>query len=943
MDFPHLNDTKFPNVGNVDVYAYQNDFDYPRWKPNTKAYLVNVRWNGDYADCVKFESDEVRDDWFDALVANTIEDNPDCAVTLDKLGTNFIQNFIKVPLPYDRAAQFNYLVVDVPVMTSDDNMLNYETRDGYRRWYFFINGFTSLAPSTTTLTIAMDVWTQYINSVGFNYMMLERGHAPVAATDTDEYLKNPIDNCEYLLVPDVDFGRGTVTRGGEFVPFGNGEKYLCFASTCTPAQITGVGSAVYSSDYSFTDPIFSDASDYPDSSNRWGRAYNVSGYGYGSGKSYENCAVPTGNSLTSNGRVPDNVTVYAVPTGDADAFFSDCMRVSPTFFKTVVGFFMVARDLLTLGAVYTVAGHAVYACTGSAKKLADVTLTRDMFGYPEEYQRFAKLYTFPYSELEVTDNNGKSATVRIEDTGSMAANAVVALAYPYLNMRLFLDGIGGVGAESYKWADLRSTSDESISNADWYKYCFDMQIPMYGLYMDGQTSWELNNYATALGNARESALINYHNSAREANNAMGNAQDSANTNRVNSQAAATTQETNADNTANTNQTNTNNDATTLSSNHANARSCATDVTATQNAKANADAASFNTKSTQNILTTNADATAKNGYANNFAHATTKEETHTSVANTAHSSYAELGGVAGQALVAGVSGFLTAGPVGAGLGASLSIASNAGQLAGALVTAHNETVTAQCDTAVTSLQTIYNNSNVTRTVASNNANNSTTIEYNNASTSHLVNAATNTTARQNSCDSANTANTVGTMNTNAANTASMIKTNAANTRSTAHTNAQRLSNTLNTNAEYTDRAALVAAQDILRNTQNGYKARLSDSKRNSPVVLCSASGDPAPDYMRTRGVQIKVRTQSRNAIRCAGDEFVRYGYSLNQIWHVKSLTLMKHFTYWKAKDCWVYDKCQTNDSAQRGIAAIFEQGVTVWSNPEEIGMVNPYDN
>lgn len=120
MDFPHLNDTKFPNVGNVDVYAYQNEFDYPRWKPNTKAYLVNVRWNGDYSDCVKFDSDEARDDWFDALVANTIEDNPDCAVTLDKLGTNFIQNFIKVPLPYDRAAQFNYLVVDVPVMTSDE-------------------------------------------------------------------------------------------------------------------------------------------------------------------------------------------------------------------------------------------------------------------------------------------------------------------------------------------------------------------------------------------------------------------------------------------------------------------------------------------------------------------------------------------------------------------------------------------------------------------------------------------------------------------------------------------------------------------------------------------------------------------------------------------------------------------------------------------------------
>lgn len=29
--FPHLKDTRFPDLGNVDVYKYQNDFDYARY------------------------------------------------------------------------------------------------------------------------------------------------------------------------------------------------------------------------------------------------------------------------------------------------------------------------------------------------------------------------------------------------------------------------------------------------------------------------------------------------------------------------------------------------------------------------------------------------------------------------------------------------------------------------------------------------------------------------------------------------------------------------------------------------------------------------------------------------------------------------------------------------------------------------------------------------
>ena len=232
MEFPHLNDTKFPNLNTVDVYAYKNVFDYTRWEPNTKIYLTNVRWNGDYQDVVKFKDDAARDDWFDKRVEES-----DCSTTITS-NTVIINGTVKVPMPYDVASQYNYLVVDVPVMTSNDKMIDYETADGYRRWHFFITDFAYGSPSATTLTLTLDFWTQYINSVGISYMFLERGHAPVAETDTDSYLANPVENTKYLLAPDVNYGNDTVARGGKFVPFGNGVKYVCFVSVCPPSKIS---------------------------------------------------------------------------------------------------------------------------------------------------------------------------------------------------------------------------------------------------------------------------------------------------------------------------------------------------------------------------------------------------------------------------------------------------------------------------------------------------------------------------------------------------------------------------------------------------------------------------------------------------------------------------------------------------------------------------------
>ena len=58
MEFPHLKDTNFPNVNGVNVYKYENTFDYARWQGKTSIKLLNVLWNSNYADVPYFETEE---------------------------------------------------------------------------------------------------------------------------------------------------------------------------------------------------------------------------------------------------------------------------------------------------------------------------------------------------------------------------------------------------------------------------------------------------------------------------------------------------------------------------------------------------------------------------------------------------------------------------------------------------------------------------------------------------------------------------------------------------------------------------------------------------------------------------------------------------------------------------------------------------------------------
>lgn len=874
MEFPHLKDTRFPNLDNVNVYSFKNTFDYTRWEPNTQIRLVNVLWDSDYSDVVKFDTNEDRDSWFDS-----IDDFYD--LTLTSNARILPDGQIKLPVPFDVAARYNYLYVDYKYATSNTKMIDYENEYGILRWYFFIDKIEYAAPNTTIFYIEFDIWTNFINDIDIKYMVLERGHAPLAYSDVDTYLSNPIANNKYLLAPDINFGHADVCNNSKYMPFGNGEKYVCFASTCKPSDIENLGVIVADSDYTVGTITYSDVNV------RYGYQLEVHGFGIGDGYDYSSVRTPASLGASNGNRIANNTNVYAIKASEcygSGTFFSDIISTSPSFLYTLQGCFVVTDEMITLGTTHTLANHTIYEVVGKEQTIVDnLNLEKSDFNYPDRYAEMAKLYTYPYAYIEITDNDGKSVEVKIEETSNVKCKSVVSLAFPYVNSRIYFDGIGGTGYKSYSWIDLANVStDKDIANSDWFKYCFDWAIPCYALYVDGETAYKLTNFNRAIKNARRSALVNYHNSVRDANTARANAEDLATTANTNVYADAATLVANMTNTTDTRRAN-------------------ADITIATN-----DANFLETDHWQNQQVTNTTAHNRNVY---------------QIANTACSTSASIDAekTNNLALANGISSL-------GGMAGAIAM----GDISGAISNAVNALTTAASAGVINNARaadvTLQQQMNIDNAQESN--------SFNNTQTVFQLIAQGNIKDNNNDSFDRQTDNTNTKDNTNAGNNATTMKNNSDRTKTTSIAN-----------AGYTREVGVLNAKEILENTRNGAMAALYDSRNARPVQFGSYSGNATSDYMETRGVQYKIKTMNESEICQTGDFFARYGYSLNQNWDIESsgFNIMKNFTYWKATDIWVDDRRSSNNYVQLSIVKILMNGVTVWSNPEKIGKVSIYDN
>ena len=894
MDFPHIKDTQFPHADNIDVYKYQNVFDYARWTGKVSFKLLNVLWNSNYADVPYFDSVSKRDEWFDAQHGYV--------GTLESLFNNTPENVIKIPIPYNDAYNYNYLVVDMPIQTSENQPLNYEDKNiRVKRWFYFIEDMTQTAPSTTELRISVDYWTTFIHSVEIPYLMLERGHAPMMQTSVEQYLANPIQNNEYLLADDFNYGNTDLIKTSNYIPIGNGEKYVLFCAPYESSDFALFDSVEYSGNS--TPPTYSNIN------NRWGYQLQVNDYEWKYGDTdYSGANLPIKNQIQDG--LLNGCKCYAIAGSNAKAFFNYCAKYCVHFIHGIKAMFILDDSLFTKGSTISFKGYTLYEVS---KKNVDLNIAfnKAQFGFENRYANIAKLYTFPYSSLEITDDEGNSFTARIENCGNVQMHQEVSLVYPYLNYNVFFSGINGDGTANYIWKNINGTNiSKQIWASDFSKFLMNWSIPTYELFISAENEYAANNFFNVKAK-RAGAIKDYENAVRYANTTYENTDDSFDTMQTNVAATGAT------NTSNTQRTTTK-DVGNVNRTQAGLIENKDDL---NDMRDNKYTAAFE-----------GDPVSGGGFVFDSNVANTNKITNDANADISfvHLSlnYANDFAVASGCINA--AGGLVSGAVSADGGDMMQSSVNAIQ------------------TAFSTMAIITNQGNLAQANESQIENKrDNAITYSDAMSRNQAAYQRKLTLE----DQLYTAKTVerfsdtnGINNQNIAADKVAADANAADLQATNNANAGRTNNTETNNADWTRDATVAAEKANLVQKQLEAENMYKNARLQRPAEYSKYEGDFMPDVYQRRGVRFNIRTQTKAAIAQTGDAFLRFGYALHRVWDMsRGFHYCKNFTFWKAEDIWINDGSGVANVATNVIGNILLKGVTVWRDPAKIGTVGIYDN
>lgn len=514
--------------------------------------------------------------------------------------------------------------------------------------------------------------------------------------------------------------------------------------------------------------------------------------------------------------------VFAVPANGLESFIQNAQTTHPQFIQTIQGVFFVAHKMLDLGSTFNFCNTVCYRVNATQKQISMLHLEKSNFGYPSRYANIAKLYTFPYAHIEVADESGDSTVIRIEDTtGEIKLNACVSLAFPYVGIDAHLTGIGG-GSKSLTFRNV--DAHRFNFGGKWYETLKRWEIPVFAIIQSGDRR---NDYAT-------------HYDRKQSDIAAENAHDSS---------------------------------------YASANATVSN-TAVQTAANAAMVARSNTASATDTYYSSAYGQALQAYNAGLTRQTTRLENEYNMTSAMASA---AGGTVSQAIQGGMSGFQTAGPMGAiggAIGGAIVGAANGAATVGAAQAAVNLS-SDKAEALIANTQTI-----VTATWTNNSDKNENQVSVN--------------------TDNASTQNTAN-------------STIAANTSNTAKANADR---------------SLDTAQNAIANS-------VAQAGLSAPSVFGSfANGSTSTT--KPQALFANVVTQPDGAICAAGDAMLRYGYKLNQQWSVATLNVMDKFTYWKIAELWCGGVGMI-EQAQQELKKIFKNGVTVWRNPDDIGRTSLYDN
>lgn len=136
------------------------------WATGAKLTLCKVAWDDNYRDVVRFDDAQAQEDYFSGLASDS--------VVIEHMSYLKPNEPITINLPFNSAYQYNYCVVENPVMADIPG------EGEPRKFYYFIEGASMVAPNTTALNVALDCFQTYLFDFEFGRCFVERGHYPFA-------------------------------------------------------------------------------------------------------------------------------------------------------------------------------------------------------------------------------------------------------------------------------------------------------------------------------------------------------------------------------------------------------------------------------------------------------------------------------------------------------------------------------------------------------------------------------------------------------------------------------------------------------------------------------------------------------------------------------------------------------------------------------------------
>lgn len=166
------------------------------------------------------------------------------------------------------------------------------------------------------------------------------------------------------------------------------------------------------------------------------------------------------------------------------------------------------------------------------------------------------------------------------------------------------------------------------------------------------------------------------------------------------------------------------------------------------------------------------------------------------------------------------------------------------------------------------------------------------------------------------------------------------TNVNNAFATAGTGMQT-SNALY-NRDTNQQLAQFSARGDYSMSMAAVQAKIQDTKTTAPSVAGAIGGDVMRAMNGVSEFVLRWKLLDQAAMVRIGEYWLRYGYAINRFGRLPaSLMVMSKFTFWKLSETFVSGNMP--EAYKQGIRGIFEKGVTVWKNPDDIGMIDRADN